>query len=172
MKKNIYQVEKTTQLEVAVRQLVTAIELFFEDSDVFSIYSLTRNAEDIISSLLRENNKLSLWNDALNNYIKPEYKKQVLAGVNNPRNSLKHRKTKESGIVELPVGLNEYFIRTCVNALHIHWPDIWDKYLECRVFSAWTRTHHPEIFITRIEMIKGDEKLSKKEFFIKYKNLH
>ena len=165
-------VENATQLEVAIRQLNTSINLFFHSGDVFSIYSLTRNAEEIISGCLRVKGCMSLWDDIVNNHVKSEYKEKLLKMANDPRNNLKHKRNGENDKVSLPIELNEHFLHTCVNALQIYWPSVWGQHPECGVFMAWMRTHHPELYITKVETIKGDELLSKPDFFKKYKYLY
>lgn len=172
MEKNLQgwlgKIETASQLDVAVRQLCTAVKMFFADDDAFSMYSLVRNSEEIISGLLRDKGEMSLWNSALENQIKPEYRKMVRKWCDDERNDLKHRTHKENEMIELHLGNIEFFLMVGVNALHTHYPEIFLQKSELVVFNIWCRTNHPEIFEHQMNWFEGDELLSKQEFFTKH----
>ena len=52
--------ETLTKIDVARRQLVTAIRLLFDDRDPVSVYSLATNAQEILSALCERRGVLSL----------------------------------------------------------------------------------------------------------------
>ncbi len=81
-----------TKLEVARRQLATAIDLFFAGRDVLSVYSLATNAWEVVDVLCRNAGVKSFSVEARENV--PAGKDLKLSYINSPyRNFLKHADT-------------------------------------------------------------------------------
>jgi hypothetical protein len=78
-----------TKIEVAQRQLMTALRLFFADEDQVSIYTLASNAWEIIDALCNRRGTLSISNQS-REHIAPEM--DLLRDyINSPyRNYFKH----------------------------------------------------------------------------------
>ena len=167
---------KDTQLGVAVRQLDTAIRLYFNDDDPFSIYALTRNAEEIISMLLRENGKESPWASLLARY-------QETAGKDECyyewlKIAIKHRTEKENDIIEMPIQTNELFLYLCVDALNLNWNHVVKTQGAITAFIAWYLGRNPEFAPQDVSqklmqsVSKDALTLSKKDFYNKYLLAH
>ncbi|MCG2690411.1 hypothetical protein L6252_04025 [Candidatus Parcubacteria bacterium] len=166
--KPINHIIRSTQLEVALRQLNVAIKLFFAESDQFAIYSLVRNAEEIISKLVKERNGQSLWDISLS-LVKPEYKEEVRKFADDPRNDLKHRIHKENEKLVLNTILNDYFLLACVNAVHIYYLEEFKRNKDLLVFNMWFRTNFPQYFQQEEKYsFLEDKNLSKQDFYQKH----
>lgn len=80
---------RLTKLDVARRQLATAIDLFFAGRDVVSVYSLATNAWEVVDVLCRKAGVASFSVQARENV--PAGKDLKLSYINSPyRNFLKH----------------------------------------------------------------------------------
>lgn len=78
-----------TKKDVAQRQLVTAIRLFFDSGDPVSVYSLSANAWEIIDELCTKSGTNSLSNQTRENIPKKQDLKRDF--INSPyRNFFKH----------------------------------------------------------------------------------
>ena len=76
------------KIEVARRQLRTAIELWFYDGDPVSIHSLAAASHQIVHDLNRKNGGPNLMLDAA--FIKAEYRKEFLNNIKHASNFMKH----------------------------------------------------------------------------------
>jgi len=158
-----------SQIDVAIRQLSTAIELYFSDGDIFSIYTLTRNAEEIISVLLEKRGMQSLWRYVLEEKISPEHRIEFQKIFDDPRNQLKHVRRGEDDIVELPVRMVEVMMFVPVNALHMYWLNKFKENHNCVIYNIWGNVHESHLYENKLKLFSGDEKLSKREFYTKHK---
>lgn len=93
---------RLTKLDVARRQLATAIDLFFAGRDVVSVYSLATNAWEVVDVLCRKAGVASFSVQARENV--PAGKDLKLSYINSPyRNFLKHADTdSEKTLPPLP----------------------------------------------------------------------
>jgi len=88
-----------TKQDVAIRQLITAIRLFFDDGDPISIFSLAANSWEIIDVLCNEKNIDSVSNQTRENIsngkdLKYDY-------INSPyRNFFKHADRDPKGTLQ------------------------------------------------------------------------
>lgn len=162
---------KSTQLDVAVRQLCTAIRMFFAEEDDFAIYSLARNAEEIISVLLKKKGLASLWNKMLDENIKPEYREEVRKWFDDERNDLKHARHNEDDEVAFHAGGNELFLFISANALHMYYQEIFLQHEELLLLTGWCRIHHPQIFQNPIIGFEHFSELSRKEFWTEHRQI-
>ncbi len=80
---------KVTKLDAAIRQLMTALELFIEDKDPVSINTLVNNAWEIVETLCKKNDKSIYWKHIQKNFPKMSYK-DFRESVHKPRNYAKH----------------------------------------------------------------------------------
>lgn len=133
---------KVTQLEAAIRQLVQAIEMFFFDKDPVSIHSLTRNAEEILSTILETKGLKSMWTTMIE-AVKPERQEEFRKMVDGARTAFKHRVIDEGEMIEMPLEMNDLFLFIGTHAVHTNWPDIYKLNPELALFEGWYIVHHP-----------------------------
>lgn len=130
-----------TKSDVARRQLVTAVNLFFNDSDPVSVYTLASNAWEIIDQLCKLSGVNSV-SDETRTHIYPsrDLKKHY---INSPyRNFFKHADTDPDGIITgfdaqssegvLFLAAEDY------TRLHKKSP------IEVQVYSSWFCSMYPE----------------------------
>ncbi len=77
-----------TKIEVARRQLRTAIELCFYDGDPISIHTLAAASHQVFHDLNKKNGGPSLMFDT--GYIKDEYRQEFTANIKHASNFMKH----------------------------------------------------------------------------------
>ncbi len=135
---------KVTQLEAAVRQLVQAIKFYFYDGDAVSIHSLTRNAEEILSKLLIDKGKKSMWTATVD-MVKEERREEFRRKIDGAKNAFKHRVVSETNVIEMPLEVNELFLLFSTHAVHSFWLEEFKKHPELILFECWYITHHPDI---------------------------
>lgn len=101
------------KLDAAARQLTTAIELWFTDSDPISIHTLACSAHQLVHDLNKRAGGRDLIYDTL--VIKDEYRKEWIDKVKGPYNFLKHADKDPAAKIEFDPVANEFFIMfTCL----------------------------------------------------------
>jgi len=109
-----------TPLVVARSQLLTAIDLFFNDRDPISVHALAGNAREILESLCR----LAAVEPITELFLRdPPHKpkKEIYAALNRYRNCFKHvgktweeRKDGQAILNQFDDSKNEYLLYVCV----------------------------------------------------------
>ncbi len=132
---------RLTKLEVARRQLATAIDLFFADRDAVSVYSLAANSWEVIDVLCRKAGIESLSVQARENV--PTGKDLKVNFVNSPhRNFFKHANTDSEGTLPpLPDSQVEGVLFLAVEdyiRLNGRSP------VQFQVFQLWYLAKHPD----------------------------
>lgn len=132
---------RLTKLEVARRQLATAIDLFFADRDAVSVYSLAANSWEVIDVLCRNAGIESFSIQARENV--PASKDLKVNYVNSPhRNFFKHADTdSEKTLPPLPDSQVEGVLFLAVEdyiRLNGRSP------VQFQVFQLWYLAKHPE----------------------------
>lgn len=132
---------RLTKLEVARRQLATAIDLFFADRDAISVYSLAANSWEVIDVLCRNAGIESFSIQARKNV--PAGKDLKVNYVNSPhRNFFKHADTdSEKTLPPLPDSQVEGVLFLAVEdyiRLNGRSP------VQFQVFQLWYLAKHPE----------------------------
>jgi hypothetical protein len=130
-----------TKLEVAKRQLATAIDLFFADRDAVSVYSLATNAWEVIDVLCRKAAIESFSTQARENV--PEGKDLKRHYINSPyRNFFKHADSDSDKTLDpLPDSQVEGVIFLAVEdylRLNGRSP------VQLQVFQLWYLAKHPD----------------------------
>lgn len=133
--------EPLTKVDVARRQLVTAIELFFAGRDAVSVYSLATNAWEVIDVLCRKAGIDSFSIQARENV--PEGKDLKYNYINSPyRNFFKHADSdSEKTLAPLPDSQVEGVLFLAVEdyiRLNGRSP------VQLQVFQLWYLAKHPE----------------------------
>ena len=101
------------KLDAAARQVTTAIELWFADSDPISIHVLACSAYQIVHDLNRKARGRDLIYDSL--VVKDEYRQEWIDRIKGTYNFLKHADKDPTATVEFDPASNEFFIMfTCL----------------------------------------------------------
>ncbi len=168
---------RVTQLEAAIRQLITAIRIFFAETDDFSVYSLTHNSLEILSKLLKQKSTKTMWEKIIEEEIKPEYQDVFKKDAVDPRNFFKHGMTRKGGVseerdfIEFYPETNKLFLLFAVDAVRVHFQKEFCRHAELFLFLEWFRLHHPNIvnedIRKQLSSLEEDRILSKSQFFQK-----
>jgi hypothetical protein len=165
---------KLTKLEVARRQLATAIELWFYEKDQVSIHTLAAAAYEVIHSVSKKHGrKIDLLFDSI--CVRDEYRREFRQALNKPANFFKHADKDSDGTIEFNPVVSEPFIIFAIlglNAIGIHG----NKHE--LAFWAWLCLRRPELLtqvgkeaITEkipIDVLAEINTVSKGDFFEAY----
>jgi len=132
---------RLTKLDIARRQLATAIDLFFASQDAISVFSLATNSWEVIDALCRKTGVESFSIQARENI--PEGKDLKVNYVNSPyRNFFKHAdRDSEKTLDPLPDSQVEGVLFLAVEdyiRLNGRSP------VQFQVFQLWYLAKHPE----------------------------
>lgn len=102
--------EKISKLDAARRQLIVAINLFFEGRDPLAIHTLTTAADGILADLCLKKgiSQRILWD--FKEYIKPEYHTFWIKQITEIKNFLKNADRDPEDILEFKEKVNQHFI--------------------------------------------------------------
>lgn len=89
-----------SKLDVASRQLETAITLYFQDADPVSIHTLASAAHEIIETLNAKNAGEPTIRQQFRNDIKPEYAKMFFEKLSSAKNFFKHADRDPEAAIE------------------------------------------------------------------------
>ncbi|HCR86091.1 MAG TPA: hypothetical protein DIV86_05380 [Alphaproteobacteria bacterium] len=108
------------KIEVAERQLETAVELFFDEKDCISIHNLASSSYQIIHDILRDKEVESLkeYNFKNNDMGFKEFK-DFNKEVSQVWNFLKHANENPSDTLEFEPHVNDFLMRTAIHDLYI-----------------------------------------------------
>jgi hypothetical protein len=99
-----------SKIDAAKRQLELSIRLFFINSDVVSIHTLTLASYNIMRDLcIAQNKSIFIKNKSLD-FVKPEYHQKVKAALNKAENFFKHADKDPDEVLEFNPGITEFFI--------------------------------------------------------------
>jgi len=147
-----------TKLNVAERQLVEAVKLFFEKRDPVSIHTLTGAAIGILEPIL-EHKKVNIYNQPLvfhpeiiKIWAKPEYEDVFLYSFRKHQNFFKHADKEPEGKIEFNLALNNLKL---LYGIMLH-DIIADYYLyEFFIYKIWFQIKHPNLFIDKGESVQN-----------------
>ncbi len=130
-----------TKVSVARRQLTTAIELFFANRDIVSIYSLAANAWEVIDELCRHAEVSSMSEQTRQNV--PDGKDLKRSYINSPyRNFFKHAENDaEAALEPIPTSQVESVLFLATEdylRLNKRAP------IQLQVFQVWYLAKYPE----------------------------
>ncbi len=108
-----------TKLEVAEKQLNTAIFLFFTRKDLISVHTLISASYGIIYDLSVHNSMNSKSYIRGNKSIKLNKKKEFFDMLNEPQNFFKHADNDSEHKLEFNPVLSEWFILDSINLLQL-----------------------------------------------------
>ena len=134
---------KVSKFDAAIRQLDTAIKLFFNESDVVSIHTLTCAAHEILRNLCKAKDIDSLKDEILK-MVKPEKKDEVRQRLNEAENFFKHSGKDPDVFLEFKTELTEYLL----------WDDIklyaqlsGEQTDNMKIFSTWFFVEHDDLLL-------------------------
>jgi len=107
--------EKLSKLDVACRQLDTAIELWFRELDSVSIHTLACSAHQIINDTIHHRGGQDLLFDSP--YIKEESRKRAKGYFHRPYSFFKHADRDPETSIEFDTSVSEVFIVASVDGL-------------------------------------------------------
>ena len=96
------------KIDIAVKQLETAIDLFIDHKDYICAITLAGAAEEILGTLIRRSGKIASM-DELSNILQSKYAPELTIRqiqdqyLNKSRNSLKHANIVEEDIIEIEI---------------------------------------------------------------------
>lgn len=100
-----------SKLDAASRQMLTAIEIYFESGDPVSIHTLTAAAHEIIDALnVKAGGKPMMVRGQLLETVKPEYRNEVAKLMRQPQNYFKHAGKMPAEQIEFNPELSEWWL--------------------------------------------------------------
>ena len=162
--------ETVTKLDAARRQLATAIELWFNERDTVSVYTLSHAAYEVIHDLGRKTRGRDLLFDSI--IIKDEYRNEFVKHLKKPANFFKHGQRGPSKIEFYPL-TSEMFILFSILGLEL--AKVAPKNDHESVFLHWLFFNRPNILTEKgrkefaddvpVDILDQLRRLSKREFF-------
>lgn len=129
-----------SKFEAAERQLLQAIDLFFQDGDPISVHTLTEAASQILYDLRGRYGVESIVRDS--DWIRDEYKNEWKRHLARSKNFFKHADKDPDGVHKFDPRINDYALIDAVNL----YSGITRKWVpETLVFSAWMALAHSNL---------------------------
>lgn len=128
-------------MDAAIRQLETAITLWFHDGDPVSICTLTWAAYEIIHHFNKAGNHDPMMVDG--SHIKPEYREAFPGYLKEGANFLKHASRDPKSVYHLPVKSQPFVLldaAAAYNNLKLGKRPLFE------VLILWMRSRYPDIF--------------------------
>ncbi|MBI5675463.1 MAG: hypothetical protein HZC48_06535 [Nitrospirae bacterium] len=163
-----------TKLNASLRQLETAVILWFNDADAISVHTLASAAYQILYDLNKHQNGPPLLPDLpASNIIRPESRKEVKRAMREWANFMKHADKDPSAIASFNPNTNEFLLLYAIETYSTLTRDI-RPILQC--FRAWFAIIHPDLFsgqgfqefnerITKVFQINQRSQINKIKFF-------
>ena len=131
---------KITKFDAAVRQLNTAIAMWFRDEDLIAVHTLAAASHQIVHDIVKKRGGPDLIFNSLT--VKDEYRKEYVDIMKKPQNFFKHADKDQDGEIDFHHVIPEIFIMmTLVGLEFLKIP--YDAHRAA--FSHWFMIHHPEI---------------------------
>jgi len=132
-----------TKIDAAVRQLETAITLWFHDAEPISIATLTYAGYQIISDLNKNRNGKSMLFDEENKHIKPEYQKAFRCRMRATPNFFKHADQDSHEIHYFKPEVTQFILLEAISVYSSWKMEIRPLF---KVYSLWMTIVYPQIF--------------------------
>jgi len=134
-------IEQISKLDVACRQLDTAIELWFQESDPVSIHTLAASAHQIVHDIIRHRGgRDPLFNSP---YIKPGFEPIAKKHYHQHYNFFKHADRAPEASIDFDSSLSQYFI--VFSLVGLEQLGI-KRNLFRSIFSLYFGFHNPHLF--------------------------
>lgn len=139
-----------SKIGAARRQLLEAINLFFEERDPVAIHTLVGASLNILHDHLDTDDvwdlNLILHSESI--YIKDEYRKEWIARIRDAKNFFKHADLdlkKGRDKIEFETNINVFFILEAIRCLRCLEADKFEFLPELKVFSIWFSLKYPHL---------------------------
>ena len=134
-----------SKIDVARRQLVTAIRLYFNWGDEVSIHTLAAAARNVLCDLCERRGATSplLLDNLLDDFVKPEHYKEVRNKFRESENFFKHADRDSEGGLTFNPETTDYMLIEAVEAYAIL---TGERVPEFHVYRAWWMLHHQHYF--------------------------
>lgn len=150
----------TTKLDAALRQLETAIILWFNEADALSIHTLVSAAYQLLYDLNKHYNGPPMVPDS--ELIKPERRKEVRAALKKWANFLKHADNDPSETIFFNPDSNKFLLLEAAHQYLILTKEA-RPILHC--FRIWFASAHPDLFES--EFIDRVQKAIPPDYFMR-----
>ncbi len=128
-----------SSLEVARRELETAVSLFFKNGDPVSIHTLACASQEILEVIAKKQGSVSMQKELLD-LLLPDKRKFVADKLRNPQNFFKHVTGKT---IDFNPELSQYFIW---DACQLYEKITGEKVKSFQIFHWWFGIKHKEFF--------------------------
>jgi len=139
---------RLSKFDVAERQLLLAIRLFFAEEDDVSIHTLCEAAAQVLHDIGKSSGVTSIVRDS--DRIRPEHQKEWFAAIFKSRNFFKHADQDKDQVHEFKSVFNDMSLLDAVN-MYASLKKCWTP--ETLLFLVWFGLKHPHL-------IKEDSDLS------------
>ena len=152
---------RLTKFDVAERQLLQAITMFFREDDVVSVHTVSEAAGQVLSDISGD---YGVKNDIKNSeMIKPDMKREWIKHLNKSRNFFKHADNDKDTIHEFKPEINCFSLFSAVlmyNKIKKSWVP------ETQAYNYWFLLNYPHLiredseFKKNYEVMKSNGNLS------------
>lgn len=133
-----------SKLDAALRQLETAIHLFFHDGDPVSIHGLTSAAHEVLEAICKKQGINSVIMGGIEKFVLKERQKEVKIKLSEVKNFIKHADRDAEAIVEFNPETTQYFIWDACRLYKL----LTTTYtLDMHVYVTWMSMTYPDLFI-------------------------
>lgn len=130
------------KVEVAERQLRTAIRLFFSDGDPVPIHTLVAAAGQVTADLIEKKTGHSIIRSG--SFIREEKRREVFKTIYAPENFFKHAERDTDGVIEFNPDATEFFLFAALAELQALTGQL-PK--EGPVFQMWFLLKHDDVLL-------------------------
>lgn len=135
-------IETITKLQAAKRQLIAAIQLFFERKDSIAIQTLTGASHQILYDLAKPKKILSLIKDSP--LIRPDKKGEWVKTINEAQNFLKHADRDPEASIDFRPTLSQFLL---MDAIVFYQQLTGDIFHEAKVYLTWFDLTHIDLLV-------------------------
>lgn len=132
-----------TKLDVARRQLKTAIVLFFNNGDPVSIHTLACAGHEILYDLRKSQGIANMLQDT-SGYIKEGMESEYFRTLNRAKNFFKHADRDPDDIISFDPKTSSYFL---LDAVVAYFRISGERPPIMVTFNAWMRLFHSNLFV-------------------------
>jgi hypothetical protein len=131
-----------TKFDVAERQLIQALKLFFGGGDDVSIHTLSEAAAQVLHDIAGSSKTISILRGG--GGIRPENRKEWFSAISRARNFFKHADKDQAGVLDFNPMMNTFSLLDAVN-MYVAIKGGWTP--ESKVFFTWFGLKHPRFLI-------------------------
>ena len=144
-----------SKLDSAKRQLDTAINLFFKESDPVSIHTLVAAAHQLLIDIGNLMGIKSLIKE--NSIINKKYFKDYIREVNKPENFFKHAKSDSGALINFNPEQTEFLL---LDAVEMYMQIASEKPEDMNIFRMWFFVKYPNVLSSDIQKSITEKELN------------